>query len=336
MAQPVLIAPARYRQDALGGVRRVAFLLSCLLLAAVGTMAAPLAISIGYGEPETIKAFATTMFIGAAIGTVGLFALTQRPLRPHAAARASRWWRWAGSWCAPSGLFPTCSDGILEPARRVVRVRQRLHRHRLERDPRRGGLPRGILFWRCFTHWLGAMGFLVAFVALFPLLGVGAMQLYKAEAPGLEVDRLRPRLSSTARALWIVYLLLSVALTLLLLAGGMDWYDALCQMFGAIGTGGFSTKNTSIAWWHSAYIEWVIVLFLWVSSTNFSLWWAVLGGRFAHPAPRRGVALLHDRAHGLELLHRGARVGDLDGLGQPRPSATPSSPSSRSRRRRGS
>jgi len=140
-------------------------------------------------------------------------------------------------------------------------------------------MPRGLLFWRCFTHWLGAMGFLVSFVALFPLLGVGAMQLYRAEAPGLEVDRLRPRLSSTARILWTIYLTLSVALTVLLLLGGMDWFDALCQMFAAIGTGGYSTKNTSIGWWHSAYIEWVIILFLWLSSTNFALWWFVAIGR---------------------------------------------------------
>ena len=108
MTQPVLIAPARYRQDALGGVRRVAFLLSCLLLAAVGTMVAPLAISIGYGEPETIKAFATTMFIGAAIGTVGALRARAATSPASRGRRASPWWRWAGCWCAPSARFPTC------------------------------------------------------------------------------------------------------------------------------------------------------------------------------------------------------------------------------------
>jgi trk system potassium uptake protein TrkH len=139
--------------------------------------------------------------------------------------------------------------------------------------------PKGILFWRSLTHWLGGMGFVVLYIALFPLLGVGAMQLYRAEAPGLEVDRLRPRIRSTARILWLIYLGLSAMLTVLLLLGGMSLFDALCHMFGAIGTGGFSTKNTSIAFYDSAYIDWVIVLFLWLSATNFSLHWAVLNGR---------------------------------------------------------
>ena len=108
-------------------------------------------------------------------------------------------------------------------------------------------LPRGLLFWRSFTHWLGGMGFVALYIAIFPLMGVGAMQLFRAEAPGLEMDRLRPRIRSTARILWLIYLGMSVILTVLLMAGGMDWFDAVCQMFAAIGTGGFSTRNTSIA-----------------------------------------------------------------------------------------
>ena len=279
MAQPFLIADAaRIDRSALVGLRRVAFLLSTLLLAATATMAAPLAISIGYGEPQTVKSFATTMFIGAAIGTVGYFffhtglaGLT----RHEGIAVVALGWLMV---CA-IGSLPFVLDGVLSPLNAWFETVSGFSGTGSSVIPDVEALPRGILFWRCFTHWLGAMGFLVAFVALFPLLGLGAMQLYKAEAPGLEVDRLRPRLSSTARALWIVFLLLSVALTVLLLAGGMDWYDALCQMFGAIGTGGFSTRNTSIAWWHSPYIEWVILTFLWMSSTSFSLWWAVLIGK---------------------------------------------------------
>jgi trk system potassium uptake protein len=280
MTQPVLIAPAaRAQLQVLGGVRRVAFLLSALLLAAVGTMTAPLVVSTGYGEPETIKAFATTMFIGAAVGAVGFFALRtdlSGLTRQEGIAVVALGWLLV---CA-IGSLPYVLNGILSPLNAWFECTSGFTGTGSSVIPDVEALPRGILFWRCFAHWLGAMGFLVAFVALFPLLGVGAMQLYKAEAPGLEVDRLRPRLSGTARALWIVFLILSAALTLLLLAGGMNWYDALCQMFGAIGTGGFSTRNTSIAWWHSAYIEWVIVIFLWLSSTNFSLWWAVLGGKF--------------------------------------------------------
>ncbi len=147
------------------------------------------------------------------------------------------------------------------------------------------------------------MGFVALYIAIFPLMGVGAMQLFRAEAPGLEMDRLRPRIRSTARILWLIYLGMSVILAVLLMAGGMDWFDAVCQMFAAIGTGGFSTKNTSIAWFHSAYIDWVIILFLWIASTNFALWWAVLRRPAQDAAQGPGVALLLAGAPGVERRH---------------------------------
>ena len=167
-------------------------------------------------------------------------------------------------------------------------------------------LPKGLLFWRSFTHWLGGMGFVALYIAIFPLMGVGAMQLFRAEAPGLEMDRLRPRIRSTARILWLIYLGMSVILTVLLMAGGMGWFDAVCHMFAAIGTGGFSTKNTSIAWFHSAYIDWVIILFLWIASTNFALWWAVLGGK-----PKRLLKDPEWRFYSLVLLGSSAVVSAL-------------------------
>ena len=167
-------------------------------------------------------------------------------------------------------------------------------------------LPKGLLFWRSFTHWLGGMGFVALYIAIFPLMGVGAMQLFRAEAPGLEMDRLRPRIRSTARILWLIYLGMSVILTALLMAGGMGWFDAVCQMFAAIGTGGFSTKNTSIAWFHSAYIDWVIILFLWIASTNFALWWAVLGGK-----PKRLLKDPEWRFYSLVLLGSSAVISAL-------------------------
>lgn len=262
----------------LGGMRRVLFLLSTLLLGASASLIVPLIVSGIYGEPDTMGSFATTIFIGAAIGTIGffLFRTDLRTLsrREGLAVVALGW-----LLVCLIGSVPYVLDGILSPVNAWFETVSGFSGTGSSVIPDVEALPRGILFWRCFTHWLGAMGFLVLFVALFPLLGVGAMQLYRAESPGLEVDRLRPRISSTARILWMIYLGLSVSLTVLLLLGGMSLYDALCQMFGAIGTGGFSTKNTSIAWWHSAYIEWVIILFLWLASTNFALWWAVLIGK---------------------------------------------------------
>ena len=261
-----------------GGARRVAFLLSILLLGETLSMTAPLAVAIIYGDGRDIESFATTMFITGAVGAIAffLFRTDLKSLTRHdgIAVVALGWLTvclfgsipfvlegqlgWLNAWFETVSGFTGTGSSVI---------------------PDIEAMPRGLLFWRCFTHWLGAMGFLVSFVALLPLLGIGAMQLYRAEAPGLEVDRLRPRISSTARILWTIYLTLSVSLTVLLLLGGMDWFDALCNMFAAIGTGGYSTKNTSIGWWHSAYIDWVITLFLWLSATNFSLYWFLATGR---------------------------------------------------------
>jgi trk system potassium uptake protein len=274
---PLLEAP-RIHPSSWGGLRRVLYLLSTLLLAASATMIVPLAVAAGYGEPQTVRSFTTTLFIGAALGTIGFFVfrtdLTGLTRYDGLAVVSLGWFM-----VCLIGMLPYIFNGQLGPVDAWFETVSGFSGTGASTIPDVEAMPRGLLFWRCFTHWLGAMGFLVSFVALFPLLGVGAMQLYRAEAPGLEVDRLRPRLSSTARILWTIYLTLSVALTVLLMLGGMDWYDALCQMFGAIGTGGFSTRNTSIGWWHSAYIDWVIVLFLWLSSTNFALWWFVATGR---------------------------------------------------------
>jgi trk system potassium uptake protein TrkH len=279
MAQPFLTPDvAGIRRSDLDGLRRVAYLLSTLLLGATASMVVPLAIAAGYREPHTVGAFATTMFIGAATGTIGYFLfrteLTSLTRREGFAVVALGW-----LLVCLIGSLPFVLDGILSPVNAWFETVSGFSGTGASVIYDVEALPKGILFWRSFTHWLGAMGFLVLYVAVFPLMGVGAMKLYEAEAPGLEVDRLRPRISSTARILFTIYLGLSVALTLLLLLGGMTWFDAVCQMFAAIGTGGYSTKNTSIAWWHSAYIEWVIILFLWLASTNFSLYWMVIIGK---------------------------------------------------------
>jgi len=141
-------------------------------------------------------------------------------------------------------------------------------------------LPRGILFWRSLTHWIGGMGIIVLSLAILPFLGVGGMQLFKAEIPGPVVDKLTPRITETAKILWGVYVALSAVETLLLLAGGMDLFDALCHTFGTMATGGFSTRNGSIAAFDSVYIEGVIILFMLIAGTNFSLHFHLFRGDF--------------------------------------------------------
>lgn len=117
------------------------------------------------------------------------------------------------------------------------------------------GLPESILFWRSLTHWLGGMGIIVLSLAILPMLGVGGMQLFKAEVPGPTADRLKPRIQDTAKLLWGVYVLLTAAETLLLMLGGMNFYEALCHSFATLATGGFSTRNASVAGFESAYMN---------------------------------------------------------------------------------
>jgi len=141
------------------------------------------------------------------------------------------------------------------------------------------GLPRGILFWRSLTHWLGGMGIIVLYLALLPALGHNAFQLYKAEAPGLTAERIQPRIKETAKILWTVYFLLSFAETVLLMAGGMPLFDSLCHTFGTMATGGFSTKTLSIGY-YSPYIQWVIIVFMALAGANFMLHYQALRGNF--------------------------------------------------------
>jgi trk system potassium uptake protein TrkH len=145
-------------------------------------------------------------------------------------------------------------------------------------------LPRGILFWRSLTQWIGGMGVLVLCVAILPFLGVGGMQIYRAEMPGPSKERLTPRIARTAEYLWGVYLVLSVLQCILLRAGGMDWFDACCHTFTTLSTGGFSTLTASVGGYNSLYIESVITVFMLLAGINFALHFRAATGRPLHYA----------------------------------------------------
>jgi trk system potassium uptake protein len=141
------------------------------------------------------------------------------------------------------------------------------------------GLSQGLLLWRSFIQWLGGMGIIVLSIAILPFLGVGGMQLYKAEVPSPVPDKLKPRIRDTAVILWKVYALFTVAEVVLLLAGGMSLFDALNHAFTTMPTGGFSTKNASVAHFDSVYIDVVIILFMLLAGINFSLHYQLLKGQ---------------------------------------------------------
>ncbi len=143
-------------------------------------------------------------------------------------------------------------------------------------------IPNGFLFWRSLTHWLGGMGIIVLTLAILPILGIGGMQLFKAEVPGPSADKLTPRVRETAKRLWAIYVGLTVVQVAFLLPA-MDLFDAVNHAFATMATGGFSTENGSVGQYGSAYIDWVVTAFMFVAGMNFALHYAVLHGNVSAP-----------------------------------------------------
>ncbi|WP_225035045.1 TrkH family potassium uptake protein [Winogradskyella sp. SM1960] len=141
-------------------------------------------------------------------------------------------------------------------------------------------IPEGVLFWRSTTHWIGGMGIIVLAIAILPLLGVGGMQLFAAEAPGPSGDKLHPRITDTAKRLWLIYVGYTVAETILLQAAGMSFFDAINHALSTVSTGGFSTKNASVAEWNdNPAIQYIIIFFMFMAGTNFVLSYYLFKGK---------------------------------------------------------
>jgi|LGVF01.1.fsa_nt_gb trk system potassium uptake protein TrkH len=162
-----------------------------------------------------------------------------------------------------------------------------------------------LLFWRSFTQWLGGMGIIVLFLAILPKLAVAGRDMFRAEVPGPTSDKLRPRLSQTAKILWSVYVMLSVAEVALLWLSGMRLYDAICTTFSTMSTGGFSPHSESIAFFQSSAIEGIVILFMFIAGASFALhYWALRGepGRLSHDPEFRLYACIISCATLLAVL----------------------------------
>jgi len=141
-------------------------------------------------------------------------------------------------------------------------------------------VPKGILFWRSTTHWIGGMGIIVLAIAILPLLGIGGMQLFAAEAPGPNSDKLHPRITDTAKRLWFIYVGYTLAETILLSVAGMSFFDAINHAMSTLSTGGFSTKNNSVAHWNNTpIIQYIITFFMLIAGTNFVLSYFAFTGK---------------------------------------------------------
>lgn len=141
-------------------------------------------------------------------------------------------------------------------------------------------MPYGLLFWRSLTQWLGGMGIIVLSIAILPILGIGGMQLFMAEVPGPTKDKVHPRVRETAKRLWGIYFILTLAEIILLLIGGMNLFDAITHSFTTMATGGFSPKNSSIAFYTSPFLHYVIILFMFFAGMNFTLHYYALHRNF--------------------------------------------------------
>ena len=158
-------------------------------------------------------------------------------------------------------------------------------------------MPKGLLFWRSMTQWIGGLGIIVLTVAIFPLLGIGGIELFVAESPGPTSDKVHPRISETAKRLWYVYVgLTAMAMTLYWL-GGMTFFDAINHALTTLATGGFSTKNASMAYYDSAFIQYVAIFFMFLAGTNFTVIYFGLIGKF-----KRVLKSDEFKIYGLSLL----------------------------------
>lgn len=140
-------------------------------------------------------------------------------------------------------------------------------------------IPKGVLFWRSMIQWLGGMGIIVLALAILPLLGSGGMQLFKAEVPEISVDKLRPRILDTAKVLWMIYFVITFLNILLLKLAGMSLFDSICHAFTTMATGGFSTKNNSIANFKSPTIDFITAIFMFLAGVNYSLYFYIFKGK---------------------------------------------------------
>ncbi len=141
-------------------------------------------------------------------------------------------------------------------------------------------LPHGLLFWRSMTQWIGGLGIVFFTIAVLPIFGVGGIQVFAAEASGMAHDKVHPRIGITAKWIWSIYAGMTGILVVLLTLGGMDVFDSICHAFTTTSTGGFSTKQDSIAYYNSPYIEYVITIFMFLSGTNFTILLFLATGRF--------------------------------------------------------
>jgi len=263
--------------------KTTAKIITILILIITAFMLIPAAIALYYGEYKSFKAFTAVIIITAIISFTTYSRLKVTGSKSMSTRDGFLFvtlsWIFASLIGALpfyiSGAIPSFADAYFETISGFTTTGASILTS-IET------LPKSILFWRSLTHWLGGMGIVVLTVAVLPLLGIGGLQLIKAEAPGPTVDKITPRITETAKILWYIYLGFTVVETILLMFGGMDLFNALTHTFGTLATGGFSTMNASVGHFNSAFIDGVITLFMVLAGINFTLHFRLLTGNYKY------------------------------------------------------
>jgi trk system potassium uptake protein TrkH len=252
------------------------YLLGWLLLMASAFLGLPLVAAIFFHEP--VLPFIGSMLLAAAAGTGLVYPNrhAKRLIRPRDGFLVV-----AGSWLLVSllGAFPYLLSSTLAPADAFFESVSGFTTTGSTVVTDTAAVARSLLLWRAMTQWLGGMGIILFTIAILPLLGIGGMQLFRAEVPGPVADKVQPRLASTARSLWGIYVGFTAAEWLALRLAGVNGFEALCHSFTTLATGGFSTRNGSIGELGSATVEWIIIVFMLVAGINFVLHFKLLTGR---------------------------------------------------------
>ncbi len=258
-------------------LRVVSRYVGLLLFTVAILMLAPVGLAIFDGEPRTITAYSVATFcctaLALALRRIGKLDEQHEIHRKDALGVVGFTWLALGILGGlpfilegsipniPSAIFEAVSGFTTTGATVVSDI---------------DGLSRATNLWRCQMHWIGGMGIVVLFVAVFPQLGVGAKHLFKSEVPGPTTEGLRPKIQQTATALWWIYGSLTAVCTLLLALAGMPIFDAICHAMSTLGTGGFSSKGASVGAFQSPTIDWIINAFMLIAGLNFGLYYGLL------------------------------------------------------------
>ena len=252
-----------------------------LLLIEAAFMLLPLGISCLYNESTSLWAFIYSTAITAGTGALMAFGIRPKSNSMHKREglmlTAIIWVFFSLFGMLPylfSDTFNNVTDAFFETMAGFTTTGSSVIRYVEE-------IPHGVLFWRAMTQWIGGMGIILFTLAVIPMLNQkGGIALFNAEVTGITHERLRPRVSQTAKDLWLIYIGLTFLLTLLLVAGPMDWFDAICHAMTTTSTGGYSTKNIGLDYWQSSYVFIVVIIFMFIGGISFSIIAATFRGDF--------------------------------------------------------